>query len=150
MSTRFRSISNLATRRRARVAVERTSYVVVSLGTGHFALPVELVERVLRPSHDIPMAVYGGHHLPFVDIAAPLGRTLGAGIAAMRRVLVLHDGDRWWAAPVDAVHDVVAIETATVALIDADDADAAHPAVRATFLRHAQRVLVIDPLRLLP
>lgn len=158
VTSQFVSTSRLASRRRTRVVVERATFVVVMLGADRVALPVELVERIVRPSRDALTVSFQGQILPVLDIATPLHRVLGQGDAALRRVVVLrddtaatphHERAPWCAVPVDAVLEVCAVETALIAPLASDAPDAMHRCARATFERQAMPVLVIDPRTLL-
>ncbi|HEY0928330.1 MAG TPA: chemotaxis protein CheW [Gemmatimonas sp.] len=159
--SRFRSVREIAgtgassrlARRRARPVVERSTFVIVSLGGERMAIAVESVERVVRPFSSLPVMLYDGRQLPYADLARPLGRTLRFGEGDQRRVLVVRDGardgERRWAVPVDAVHEVMAVETALVLPLAADAPDVGCEGVQAHFERHGQTVLVLDAVRIL-
>ncbi|WP_337170892.1 chemotaxis protein CheW [Gemmatimonas aurantiaca] len=155
-TSRFRSVREIAgdarTRRggrRARPLVERSTFVIVSLGGDRMALPVEGVERVVRPFSSLPVILYEGRQLPFADLARPLGRTLRLGEGDQRRVLVLTDGERRWAAPVDAVNEVVTVETALVLPVPVEHPDAHVAGVPGCFARQEHTIPVIDALGIL-
>ena len=148
MST-FKSTAMYAVRRRAVTAVERATFVCFSIGAHRLAGPVELIDRVLRPSTGAPSVVFEGRELPYADLAAPLGLAPGGGAVGLRRVLVAHVNDDWWALPVDAVHDVVSVDASEVLPLPADHPDAHRTGIIATFSRGGTTVLVLDLVRLL-
>jgi chemotaxis signal transduction protein len=156
-SMRFRSVREIAgsggasrlARRRARPAVERSTFVVISLGGDRMAIAVESVERVVRPFSSLPVMLYDGRQLPYADLAKPLGRTLLFGEGDQRRVLIVREGERRWAVPVDTVHEVLAIETSLVQPLALDARDVAVEGAQAHFERHGHDVLVVDAVRVL-
>ncbi len=166
----FRSTIDLAARRRQRPVVERATFVLASLRAWRVAFPVESVERVLRAprSGDAHASAsegvyYQGRVVPWAPPAFASVSTSGEDQShvAGERVLIIRDqtrGDRWWALPVTAVHEVYAVETALVlppsaalspAPADQPSPAPLHAAVRGLFERHGQRVFVVDPVRLL-
>ncbi len=145
----FKSTAMFAVRRRTVSTVERATFVCFSIGEQRLAGPVPLVDRVLRPSGDAPGVSYEGRLLPYTDLATPLGLALGGGAASLRRVLVAHVNDRWWALPVDAVHDVVSVDASEVLPLPAVHGDAPRTGAIATFSRGGSTVLVLDLVRLL-
>lgn len=147
--SKFKSTALFAARRRTVSAVERATFVCFSIGQHRLAGPVELIDRVLRPSTDTPGVSFEGRLLPYADLATPLGLALGAGPAGLRRVLVAHVNDVWWALPVDAVHDVVSVDASEVLPLSADHPDAHRTGAIATFSRGGSTVLVLDLVRLL-
>ncbi|WP_411279952.1 chemotaxis protein CheW [Gemmatimonas sp.] len=147
--SRFKSTAMFAVRRRAVHTVERATFVCFSIGEHRLAGPVELIDRVLRPSTDNPSLSFEGRVLPYADLASPLGLVLGTGPVALRRVLVTHVNDRWCALPVDAVHDVVTVDASELLPLSADHPDAYRTGAIATFARGGSTVLVLDLVRLL-
>ena len=145
----FKSTAMFAVRRRAVTTVERATFVCFSIGEHRLAGPVELIDRVLRPSTDAPSVSFDGRVLPYADLASPLGLTLGRGAVALRRVIVAHVNDQWWALPVDAVHDVISVDASDVLPLPADHPDAHRTGAIATFARGGSTVLVLDLVRLL-
>jgi len=145
----FKSTAMFAVRRRAVTTVERATFVCFSIGEHRLAGPVELIDRVLRPSTDAPSVSCDGRVLPYADLASPLGLTLGRGAVALRRVIVAHVNDQWWALPVDAVHDVVSVDASDVLPLPTDHPDAHRTGAIATFVRGGSTVLVLDLVRLL-
>ncbi|WP_310569238.1 chemotaxis protein CheW [Gemmatimonas sp.] len=145
----FKSTALFAVRRRAVSTVERATFVCFSIGEHRLAGPVELIDRVLRPSTDVPSVSFEGRVLPYADLAAPLGLALGGGAVGLRRVLVAHVNDVWWALPVDAVHDVVSVDASEVLPLPAGHPDAQRTGAIATFTRGGSTVLVLDLVRLL-
>lgn len=145
----FKSTAMFAVRRRAVNTVERATFVCFSIGGHRLAGPVELIDRVLRPSADRPGATFDGRVLPYADLASPLGLSLGGGAAALRRVLVAHVNDTWWALPVDAVHDVVSVDASEVLPLPAGHPDAHRLGAIATFARGGSTILVLDLARVL-
>ncbi|WP_396201622.1 chemotaxis protein CheW [Gemmatimonas sp.] len=145
----FKSTAMFAVRRRAVTAVERATFVCFSIGAHRLAGPVELIDRVLRPSTGAPSVTFEGRVLPYADLASPLGLVLGGGAVGLRRVLVAHVNDEWWALPVDAVHDVVSVDALEVLPLRADHPDAHRTGAIATFTRGERTVLVLDLVRLL-
>lgn len=147
--SKFKSTALFAVRRRAVSAVERATFVCFSIGAHRLAGPVELIDRVLRPSTGAPSVSFGGRVLPYADLASPLGLALGGGAVGLRRVLVAHVNDEWWALPVDAVHDVVSVDASEVLPLPAEHPDAHRTGAIATFTRAGSTVLVLDLVRLL-
>ena len=145
----FKSTAMFAVRRRAVSTVERATFVCFSIGELRLAGPVELIDRVLRPSSGTPSVTFDGRLLSYVDVASPLGLTLGTGALSLRRVLVAHVNDSWWALPVDAVHDVVSVDASEVLPLPTGHPDAHRPGAIATFVRGGSTVLVLDLARLL-
>ncbi len=147
--SKFKSTALFAVRRRAVSTVERATFVCFSIGEHRLAGPVELIDRVLRPSTDAPSVSFDGRVLPYADLASPLGLALGGGAVGLRRVLVAHVNDSWWALPVDAVHDVVSVDASEVLPLPAGHPDAHRTGAIATFTRGGSTVLVLDLVRLL-
>lgn len=147
--TKFRSTETYTTRRRAVATVERATFVCFSIGSQRLAGPVEFIDRVLRPGSSDTVVEYEGRQLPYVDIATPLGLTLGNGDAAARRVLVARIADHWFAIPVDAVHDVLTVDASDLAPIPSAQLDDHRRGVIASFQRGSVTLLVIDLVRLL-
>ena len=145
----FKSTAMFAMRRRAVTAVERATFVCFSIGAHRLAGPVELIDRVLRPSPSAPSIVFEHRELPYADLATPPGLALGGGAVGLRRVLVAHVNDDWWALPVDAVHDVVSVAASEVLPLPAGHPDAHRTGAIATFTRGGSTVLVLDLVRLL-
>lgn len=147
--TTFKSTALFAVRRRAVTTVERATFVCFSIGAHRLAGPVELIDRVLRPSTDTPSVSFEGRLLPYADLASPLGLVLGGGAVGLRRVLVAHVNDAWWALPVDAVHEVVSVDASEVLPLSVGHPDAHRSGAIATFTRGGSTVLVLDLVRLL-
>ncbi len=147
--SRFVSTAMFATRRRNVSTVERATFVSFSIGDRRLAGPVELIDRVLRPAASAPHVTYDARELPYADVASLLALTLGDGPASLRRVLVAHVNDAWWALPVDAVHEVISIDASEVVPIPVDHPDAHRTGVVATYTRGGATVLVLDLARLL-
>jgi len=154
--SRFRSVRELSSgvsgrraHRLARPAIERSTFVIVTLGGTPIAIAVECVERVVRPFSSLPVILYESRQLPFADLAGPLGRTLHSAAGEHRRVLVIQDGGRRWAVPVDGVQEVYAVETALVRPMAVDAPHATTDGVQGWFHRQDEVVLVIDAVRLL-
>ena len=145
----FKSTAMFAVRRRAVSTVERATFVCFSIGDHRLAGPVELIERVLRPSGNTASVVFDGRVLPYADLATRLGLVRGAAAAALHRVLVVQVNDDWRAIPVDAVHDVVSVDASDVQPLAADHPDAHRAGAIATFVRGGSTVLVLDLVRLL-
>jgi chemotaxis signal transduction protein len=150
MTSPFRSLAGRASRRRARPAVERSTFVVVGLGGARFALPVELVERVARLTPGQRHVAMADQTLALTDVTAMLGITRARQAPAEGRVLVVRDGSRWWAVAVDAVFEVCAVETAVIAPWAAEAPGTRREARVATFERLGQTIVVLDLRRLLP
>jgi chemotaxis signal transduction protein len=148
-SSAFKSTALFAVRRRAVSTVERATFVCFSIGDHRLAGPVELIERVLRPSSDAASVVFAGRVLPLADLASPLGLVPGGGAAALRRVLVVQVNDDWRALPVDAVHDVISVDARDVRPLPTAHPDAHRAGALATFTRGDSTVLVVDLVRLL-
>lgn len=166
MHSPFRSTRAFATRRQVRPAVERATFVIASVGVRHYAVPVEWVERVLRPEREVEQSARAGlpappasqkephqecQPVPRNDLATVLGE-VGNEEAAVVRLLALRPrtpdgrGGLW---RVGAVHEVVAVDTASVRPVTGTEADApAHVAVRGYFERADRTVWVLDPQRL--
>ncbi len=145
----FKSTAMFAVRRRAVSTVERATFVCFSIGTHRLAGPVELIDRVVRVSSDIGHVSFEGRRLPYADLASALGLTHGGGDATLQRLLVAHVSDRWWALPVDAVHEVVSVDASDLLPLPVEHLDAHRTGVIATFARGGKSVLVLDLVRLL-
>lgn len=160
---RFRSTAAFAHRQRAAApTVDRATFVIFSLGQQRYAVPVELVERVLRVSNpdSAPMdhAHFAGRDVRLIDLASAL-RAPEALMPASNletsphtRVLIFALPAVWVAAVVDVVHEVATIDASTVAPITRSVPDAATftaPGVRGHFTRADQTVLVLDMIRVM-
>jgi len=148
----FRSTASFTRRTRTTTVVERATFVLFSIGGKRFAAPVEVVDRVERPTAAM-FAAHDGCRAPetglFLDIAAPLGVALGTGEATSRRVLVVTLPHGACRIPVDAVHEVAAIDAALVLPLDRDDPSHESAELRARFERQEAWVYVVDLVRLL-
>lgn len=155
MTSPFRSTVSLASRRKTRPVVERATFVIVSLGAMRWAIPVEVVERVLRVADADQEVRWNDRVLPWADLSAGEWARQAEFDPQRHRVLVVRGEQsgahgHCWAVPVHAVHEVYAIEAALLEPSTRDDtADRSLPglAVRATFERQGHRVYVIDVLR---
>ena len=156
---RFRSTATFTIRKRhVAPVVDRTTFVIFSLGGQRFAASAESVERVLRNASvdgNGPATLeHRGQLVPVVDLRDTLRSALRDTIAASggpmtpgQRTLVFSVQDQWVAATVDAVYEVATIDAALVQPVAAvaPNADATtHLAVRGQFSRHDQVVLVLD------
>lgn len=155
MPSRFRSVRDISAGagsrrdgRRTRPAVERSTFVIVELGGDRLALPAEGIERVIRAFGSESEVSYEHQQIPLVDLAGPLGRNRRTTTGA-DRVLVLSDGTRRWAVVVDAVDEVIEVDTATVVPVPVDHSDAQVPGVHGCFVRKDQLIPVIDALGIL-
>jgi len=150
MTSPFRSLAGPASRRRARSVVERSTFVIVELRGERFALPVELVERVVRMPAGLRHVRVADQDLALIETGSLLGLAPAAGKAGPTRTLIVRDRSHWWALEVDAVIEVCAVETATITPCPADASGTRRGARVATFERPGQTIVVLDLLRLLP
>lgn len=155
---RFRSTAALTMRRgRVASAIERDTYVLFSLGGQRFAASAHSVQRVLR--YDESIGAHPDDHLqrlgravatidlrhalcPANDSAATSGCALApdtSSTARGARTLVFADQGMWVATIVDAVYEVVTIDTALVL-----PASSPIEVASGQFSRHDQLVLVLD------
>lgn len=173
-TARFKSTAAFALRsRRTATAVERATFVLFSAGDVRCAIPVEVVERVLR--HDSPMDAvervlrpdahhdrttvqHGGRTLAVIDVALQLGVTSALGVGATddvragdtRRLLVIALATGAVAARVDAVHEVASVDASLIGAAVPREARAPLlRGARASFVRHAHRYTVLDVARVL-
>lgn len=147
---RFRSTAAFALRsRRTGPVVERATFVLCSAGVHRCAIPVELIDRVLR--HDSPMDAvdrvlrpdahrdrtsiqHAGRALPLVDLtgalsapvpdapaphAPPASAALDGAASARARLLVVMLSGGWVALRVDAVHDVASLDASLILTLGA-------------------------------
>lgn len=145
----FQSTAMFATRRRVVSTVERATFVCFSIGPHRFAAPVELIDRVLRPSARGNPVLFDGRALRTADLASAIGVASDGERAPSTRVLVCHVNDEWWALPVDAVHEVLAVDVTDILPLPTDHPDAHRTSVMAAFTREGALVLVLDLLGLL-
>ncbi len=156
----FRSTAAFATRRRQTApVVDRATFVVFALNARRFAIPVELVDRVLRcdslesrqswPEHH---AVVAGRVLRLLDLRRVLATADdGAVSPAWRgtRALVVGVQNTTVVIEVDAVFEVVTVDaTAVTPLVDGA-ADRAPHGARARFVRADRDIIVLDLVRVL-
>ena len=164
---RFRSTATFTIRKRhVAPVVERTTFVIFSLGGQRFAASAESVERVLRNASaegNGPTTLeHRGQQVPVIDLRDALRPALRDAIAASgspsrvasmapgQRTLVFSVQDQWVAATVDAVYEVATIDAALVQPIATGSSNGDAPArlaVRGQFSRHDQVVLVLDMSR---
>lgn len=153
IAPRFRTSAITAGRRRhAAPPIERATFVLFSLAGERFATAVEHVERVLRHGDDELRAwKSNGRVVDRVDLAAALTMTSSTSLSSHARTLVFSAGPLWLAATVDAVYEVATIDVSTIAALPGtrDDGRAWPPGARGGFVRHDQRVIVIDVARAL-
>lgn len=119
----FRSTAALGRRRRQRSVVERSTFVIASCGTRRVAIAVEWVERVLRPTEGGETVLFGGTAVPVVDLASRLDEAAAPPAGPETRLLVVRlprADTPLVALRVQAVHEVHAVETATVDTVAAD------------------------------
>lgn len=156
MTFPFKSTRSVAARRRQRPLVERSSFVVASVGATRVALAVEQVDRVLRTATDgvadarAVSVMHAGRAVPVRGLATLLGRA-ERPVSAASRVLLVQTAERgeYLAVRVDQVHEVCAIESSLVQPVDAHDGGPlAHAAVRGRFRQADAAVWVVDAARL--
>lgn len=157
MTSPFKSTRSVAARRRQRPVVERSTFVVTSIGAVRVALSVEQVDRVVRmaaasEAGEQPASVmHQGRPVRVYDLAELLGRSPLASNAASRVLVVQAAGGlgESFALRVDEVRDVCAIETSLVQPVDATLAvPLTHAAVRGWFRLADDTVWVVDASRL--
>ena len=146
---RFRSTAAFSPRARASVvAVDRTTFVIFSIGGHRFAVSVERVERVLRDDGAHDTVTYAGRSLPLANLASALGLALAPSM--LSRVLIFSDGATWTAVGVDMVYEVATLDASAVAPLAYDGAHTYLPiGARGVFTRQEQSVLVLDVTRAL-
>lgn len=152
----FRSVAALAGQRRNgfekrasdKRNIERSGFVFAALGSQRVAVPVEQVERVLRSFSTSPAILYADRQMPFADLTRPLGVRLAVTERARRRILIVCDGVRRWAVPVDSVYDVAMVDTMLVFPLKSDD-PALRLGVLGRFEHRAESVIVVDAVRIL-
>lgn len=131
--------------------IERATFVIFSLGGHRFAAYVEAVERVLRASRSVAVNAtvrYAGIDVPVLSLESAL--VVSASRSNTSRLLIIVTGTRWLAVEVDAVHEVAAIDAATVQPLESDSSRAYAPTgVRGVFRRADHDVLVLDVARML-
>jgi chemotaxis signal transduction protein len=156
MTSPFKSTRSLAARRRQRPVVERSTFVVVSIGPSRLAFPVEQVERVVRVGRDDDLGAeatvaHQGRAVRVHCLAQRLGGETTRVDKESRVLVVRADAVHHepCAVRVDRVHEVVAIETALVQPVAAQArAPFSHTAVRGQFEQAASTVWVVDANRL--
>jgi|GEM_PF-2337165 len=130
------------------VPVDRATFVIFAVGGHRFAVPVESVERVLRPATPHQSIVHGGRTMALTDLASTLGLALAS--SSRSRVIVFNDGMHWFAAAVDAVFEVATIDASDVAPLAFDGTRVFLPVgARGVFSRQGAAVLVLDVTRAL-
>ncbi len=164
---RFRSTATFTMRQRhVAPVVDRTTFVIFSLGGQRFAASAESVERVLRnasaDANGPATLEHRGQQVPVIDLRDALRPALRdalatsgvpsrvASMAPGQRTLVFSVQDQWVAATVDAVYEVATIDAALVQPVAASAPNGDAPprlAVRGQFSRHDQVVLVLDMTR---
>jgi chemotaxis signal transduction protein len=145
---RFRSIGAAPRARAAAPPVDRATFVIFGVGAHRFAVPVESVERVLRPSASHHAVSYGGRSLPLSDLASALGLALAP--SARSRLIVFNQDSRWVVAAVDAVFEVATVDASEVGPPAFDGSRTYLPVgTRGIFSRHGVAVLVLDVSRTL-
>ncbi len=156
MTSPFKSTLSVAARRRQRPVVERSSFVVASIGDVRVALPVEQVDRVVRPAGghvgDAPTGavMHQRRQVPVHGLAGLLGQSESPATAATR-ILLVQAAERGacLAVRVDQVHEVCAVDTSLVQPVDArGDGPIVHAAVRGRFRQAEAAVWVVDTTRL--
>lgn len=152
MTTPFRSLAGLASRRRTRPVVERSTFVVVSVGDERLALPVEMVERVLRvpPLGEGTTVQVEDDIIAYTTLATVLRVPAETTDTGARRLVLLRERERRLAVSVDAVHEVLAIETASILPYAQASPGVRDSARVATFERGGLTIVVLDARRLLP
>lgn len=149
---RFRSTAAFTPKMRATLpTIERATFVIFSLGGHRFGAYVEAVERVLRAtrSDEVNVSVrHAGLDVPVLSLAHTLA--VKASPSNTSRLLVIVVGSRWVAVEVDVVHEVAAIDAATVRPLVSDGSRAYVPTGgRGVFQRAGHDVLVIDVARMI-
>ncbi len=145
---RFRSIGAAPRARSLSVQIDRATFVVFVVGGHRFAVPVESVERILRPSASHHSVEYGGRTMPLTDLASSLGLALAPTVRS--RIIVFNPGPQWIAAAVDVVLEVATIDASEVGPLAFDGSRTYLPVgARGVFSRHDASVLVLDVRRAL-
>lgn len=127
---------------------ERSGLVVAALGARRIAIPVEQVERVLRSFSTLPAILYMSRQMPFADLTRPLGLKLAVAERLHRRIVIVGDGVRRWAVPVDLVYDVTMVDTLLIVPLSAEDSDARN-GVLGRIEHRGEGALVIDAVKIL-
>lgn len=145
----FRSTIALSRRRRQRPMVERSTFVIVSCGAQRLAIAAELVERVLRAPDAAETVPFAGAAVPVVDLATCLGAPMPPDGPETRLLVVRlpRPDSPLLALRVQAVHEVHAVETATVEAPGPGESDPP-PAACGRFTRRDLAVWVLDLGRL--
>lgn len=136
----------------SRTAARTAARAVVRLGTSLLALPAGLVAQVLpRPALQplfgtglLGIIAWRGQPLPLVDLAG----TLGVHADSAPLVMVLAQGDRLAALPLDGIEAMRTLPAKDVAA--AQDAGITHPLVEGVALAEdGERILLLDGAYLL-
>lgn len=142
-------------------AVPRASFVVCAIEDCRFALPVAVVERVLRFSRALEESelsiAYAGQRVPLFDLRKALGFD-GAHVPTLAsRQLILSVSGSVHAVTVDTVHEVVTIDLLSIRARDtasvpptmrASGLSAILPLVQGIFTRPEREVVILDILPL--
>jgi chemotaxis signal transduction protein len=136
------------------VAVDRATLVLFTMDAREFAVPVELVERILRPDalSDQEHVTFGGRSVRLIDLRRALDRSPVAPRTAVHRgerVIVFTVQGTWIAARVDRVLEVATIDASLIHAIPGDALTTLPPGARGRFSRQDNPVVVLDMVRVL-
>lgn len=119
----IRPMSASASAATGRSTVDWATLVSFTVGRDLLAVPVELVERVLRattlsvlpqlPPYVDGVITYGGRMVTVVDLRRRLGRTVDQP-TPNERIVVFAVGREWRAVLVDSVRDVIRIDATSI------------------------------------
>ena len=168
---RFRSTAAFDLRHRSAVpAIDRATFVVFSLGNVRVALPVEVVERVLRKSETprvddgpqldgarTPHVSYQGQPVPIASVRHALHLETAPTPGHLSRWLIVTVMQSLIAIEVEAVHEVATLDASVIRAVPAethgwwfDQMATEWPiGTRGIFARQGHEVVILDILRLM-
>lgn len=152
---RFRSTAAYTQRVRQTVpTVDRATFVIFTMDERVFAVPVELVERVLRLDAQIDHdhVLFAKRQVRLIDLRRALDRSPVAPAtrgAMGERLIIFSVQDTWIAARVDSVLEVATIDASLVQPIAPAESATLPAGSRGRFSRQANVVIVLDMVRVL-
>lgn len=151
----FRSTAAFARRQQpTAVAIDRATLVIFTMDDRAFAVPVELVERVLRPDalSDPHHVTFAGRQVRLIDLRRALDKSPSApssGTPRGERLVIFTVQGTWIAARVDGVSEVATVDASGIQPVAASDAAALPSGARGRFDRQGNAVIVLDMVRVL-